>query len=96
MNNIIQLIIDNWIWVIVVIFNSLLIFILINLFRKVSLLKNAIITSYNHTIDLFRNIEQIDESGMFEVDDDVGEIFKRIKKLIEVYHKLINDSYFNM
>ncbi|MBT4207361.1 hypothetical protein HOE22_03350 [Candidatus Woesearchaeota archaeon] len=53
-----------------------------NLFRKTELLENWV-ENFTQQIQIVQNqLKEVDDKGMFEADDEVGTIFKRIKQIV--------------
>ena len=53
-----------------------------NLFRKTELLENWV-ENFTQQIQIVQNqLKEVDDKGMFEADDEVGTIFKRIKQRV--------------
>ena len=53
-----------------------------NLFRKTELLENWVET-FTQQIQIVQNkLKEVDDKGMFEADDEVGQIFNQIKTTI--------------
>tara|TARA_A100001015_G_C14900849_1_gene676346 strand:- start:22 stop:282 length:261 start_codon:yes stop_codon:yes gene_type:complete len=65
------------------------IYIIYNLMRKVEDLEDSIVNQYNQTSrinetlsNMQEKMKEIDETGAFESDDQVGEIFNQLKSII--------------
>jgi len=57
-------------------------YVICNLFRKTELLENWV-ENFTQQIQIVQNqLKEVDDKGMFEADDEVGTIFKRIKQIV--------------
>ena len=53
-----------------------------NLFRKTELLENWV-ENFTQQIQIVQNqLKEVDDKGMFEADDEVGQIFNQIKTTV--------------
>ena len=63
-----------------------------NLFRKTELLENWVET-FTQQIQIVQNkLKEVDDKGMFEADDEVGTIFKRINQIVNELDNLKGDE----
>ena len=63
-----------------------------NLFRKTELLETWV-EDFTQKIQTIQNeLKQIDVSGAFESDDEVGETFKQIKEIVNQLETLIGEE----
>jgi len=67
-------------------------YIIWNLFRKTELLETWV-EDFTQKIQTIQNeLKQIDVSGAFESDDEVGETFKQIKEIVNQLETLIGEE----
>jgi|TARA_B110000263_G_C15297536_1_gene506292 hypothetical protein len=63
-----------------------------NLFRKTELLENWVET-FTQQIQIVQNkLKEVDDKGMFEADDEVGTIFKRINQIVNELDNIKGDE----
>jgi hypothetical protein len=63
-----------------------------NLFRKTELLENWV-ENFTQQIQIVQNkLKEVDDKGMFEADDEVGTIFKRIKQIVNELDNIKGDE----
>lgn len=60
-----------------------LLFVSINLYRKVLFFEDRIVDIQNQIDDSVKTMQQIDINGSFEADDEVGETFQQLKQIVE-------------
>ena len=67
-------------------------YIIWNLFRKTELLETWV-EDFTQRIQTIQNeLKEIDVSGAFESDDEVGETFKQIKEIVNQLETLIGEE----
>ena len=66
------------------------IYVIYNLMRKVEELEDSIVDQYTQSsrinetlISMQQKMDEIDETGAFESDDQVGEVFNQLKSVIK-------------
>ena len=63
-----------------------------NLFRKLELVETWV-ENFTQRIQLVQNeIKEVDDKGMFEADDEVGTIFKRINQIVNELDNIKGDE----
>jgi len=75
---------------------TILIFACINLIKRVEIAEDdagesedMMIAMHNGMLDIYNHMKYIDSKGMFETDDEVGQVFKELKKQIDNIKTLI-------
>ena len=71
---------------------SVLLYVVINLYRKNRVYENWIVDTRNSVDELQENIREIDSQHLFEKDDDVGVVYTGIKDLVEELNEKINEE----
>lgn len=67
-----------------------LLFIILNLYRKLIWHEKYLLNLDTKLVNIFKTISKIDQRKMFESDDEVGQLWDQIKKVIlELEKKLI-------
>ena len=60
-----------------------LLFVSINLYRKVLFFEDRISDIQDNIEESIKTMQQIDINGSFEADDEVGETFQQLKRIVE-------------
>lgn len=60
-----------------------LLFVSINLYRKVLFFEDRVVDIQNQVDESIKTMQQIDINGSFEADDEVGETFQQLKRIVE-------------
>jgi len=60
-----------------------LLFVSINLYRKVLFFEDRITDIQDNIEESIKTMQQIDINGSFEADDEVGETFQQLKRIVE-------------
>lgn len=71
---------------------SVLLFVVINLYRKNRVYEGWILDIRNSVNKLQEDIHEIDSQHLFEKDDDVGVVYEGITDLVEELNKKINEE----
>lgn len=80
----------------IIIISSLLIaslYVNYNLFRKLEILEEEIEKNLAIFTGIYSTIKEIDSTGAFESDDEVGSVFGDLKSIIERNEKLLNSEF---
>lgn len=64
-----------------------------NLFRKLEILEEEIEKNLAIFTGIYSTIKEIDSTGAFESDDEVGSVFGDLKSIIERNEKLLNSEF---
>ena len=71
---------------------TLLLYVVINLYRKNRVYENWIVDTRNSVDELQENIHEIDSRHLFEKDDDVGVVYEGIKDLVVELNEKVNEE----
>jgi len=71
---------------------GVLLYVVINLYRKNRVYENWIVDTRNSVDELQENIREVDSRHLFEKDDDVGVVYEGIKDLVEELNEKINEE----
>ncbi len=64
-----------------------------NLFRKLEVLEEEIESNLNIFKGIYTTMKEIDSTGAFESDDEVGSVFADLKKIVERNEQLLNSEF---
>jgi hypothetical protein len=74
------------------IFDIVMIYVIFNLYRKVDFLEGVLDRNYTALQNILTNMQQIDSTGHFEADDEVGTTFSALKEEINRLDSLIEEQ----
>ena len=61
-----------------------------NLFRKLEVLEDEVESNLNIFKGIYTTMKEIDSTGAFESDDEVGSVFAELKRVVERNEQLLN------
>ena len=64
-----------------------------NLFRKLEVLEDEIESNLNIFRGIYKTMKDIDSTGAFESDDEVGSVFADLKNVVERNEQLLNAEF---
>jgi hypothetical protein len=64
-----------------------------NLFRKLEVLEEEIESNLNIFKGIYTTMKEIDSTGAFESDDEVGSVFADLKNIVERNEQLLNSEF---
>jgi len=64
-----------------------------NLFRKLEVLEDEIEKNLNIFRGIYKTMKEIDSTGAFESDDEVGSVFTDLKNIVERNEQLLNSEF---
>jgi len=64
-----------------------------NLFRKLEVLEDEIESNLNIFKGIYKTMKDIDSTGAFESDDEVGSVFADLKNIVERNEQLLNSEF---
>ena len=64
-----------------------------NLFRKLEVLEDEIESNLNIFKGIYTTMKEIDSTGAFESDDEVGSVFADLKNIVERNEQLLNSEF---
>lgn len=64
-----------------------------NLFRKLEVLEDEIESNLNIFRGIYKTMKEIDSTGAFESDDEVGSVFTDLKNIVERNEQLLNSEF---
>ncbi len=64
-----------------------------NLFRKLEVLEDEIESNLNIFRGIYTTMKEIDSTGAFESDDEVGSVFADLKEIVERNEQLLNSEF---
>lgn len=64
-----------------------------NLFRKLEVLEDEIESNLNIFKGIYKTMKEIDSTGAFESDDEVGSVFADLKNIVERNEQLLNSEF---
>jgi ethanolamine utilization microcompartment shell protein EutL len=64
-----------------------------NLFRKLEVLEDEIESNLNIFKGIYTTMKEIDSTGAFQSDDEVGSVFTDLKNIVERNEKLLNSEF---
>jgi hypothetical protein len=64
-----------------------------NLFRKLEVLEDEIESNLNIFRGIYTTMKEIDSTGAFESDDEVGSVFADLKNIVERNEQLLNSEF---
>ena len=64
-----------------------------NLFRKLEVLEDEIESNLNIFRGIYTTMKEIDSTGAFESDDEVGSVFTDLKEIVERNEQLLNSEF---
>lgn len=64
-----------------------------NLFRKLEVLEDEIESNLNIFRGIYTTMKEIDSTGAFESDDEVGSVFADLKQVVERNEQLLNAEF---
>lgn len=68
-------------------------YVIFNLFRKLEILEEEIETNLNIFKGIYDTMKEIDSTGVFESDDEVGSVFADLKNVIDRNERLLNSEF---
>lgn len=68
-------------------------YVIYNLLRKVELLEDTIEIYQNRFRNTYDKMKDIDSTGAFESDDEVGSIFSGIREVLEETEQIFNSEF---
>jgi hypothetical protein len=80
----------------IIIISSLLIgslYVNYNLFRKLEVLEDEIENNLTIFKGIYTTMKEIDSTGAFESDDEVGSVFTDLKEMVEKNEQLLNSEF---
>jgi uncharacterized membrane protein len=80
----------------IIIISSLLIgslYVNYNLFRKLEVLEDEIESNLTIFKGIYTTMKEIDSTGAFESDDEVGSVFTDLKNIVERNEQLLNSEF---
>jgi len=85
--------IQTWFITGLLLLSIVLVYIIVNLYRKVNALIAILNMAYNLTIETWHNMQEIDSKGTFQTDDEVEAVFNGLKRIISIYFSEISKLY---
>ena len=64
-----------------------------NLFRKLEVLEDEIESNLTIFKGIYKTMKDIDSTGAFESDDEVGSVFTDLKNVVERNEQLLNSEF---
>jgi hypothetical protein len=64
-----------------------------NLFRKLEVLEDEIESNLTIFKGIYNTMKEIDSTGAFESDDEVGSVFTDLKNIVERNEQLLNSEF---
>ena len=64
-----------------------------NLFRKLEVLEDEIESNLTIFRGIYKTMKDIDSTGAFESDDEVGSVFADLKQVVEKNEQLLNAEF---
>ena len=64
-----------------------------NLFRKLEVLEDEIESNLNIFKGIYTTMKEIDSTGAFQSDDEVGSVFTDLKNIVERNEQLLNSEF---
>lgn len=64
-----------------------------NLFRKLEVLEDEIESNLTIFRGIYKTMKEIDSTGAFESDDEVGSVFTDLKNVVERNEQLLNAEF---
>ena len=64
-----------------------------NLFRKLEVLEDEIESNLTIFRGIYKTMKDIDSTGAFESDDEVGSVFADLKRVVERNEQLLNAEF---
>ena len=64
-----------------------------NLFRKLEVLEDEIENNLTIFKGIYNTMKEIDSTGAFESDDEVGSVFADLKNIVERNEQLLNSEF---
>ena len=64
-----------------------------NLFRKLEVLEDEIESNLTIFRGIYKTMKDIDSTGAFESDDEVGSVFADLKNVVERNEQLLNAEF---
>lgn len=64
-----------------------------NLFRKLEVLEDEIESNLIIFRGIYKTMKEIDSTGAFESDDEVGSVFTDLKNVVERNEQLLNSEF---
>ena len=64
-----------------------------NLFRKLEVLEEEIESNLTIFRNIYNTMKDIDSTGAFESDDEVGSVFADLKGVVEKNERLLNSEF---
>lgn len=64
-----------------------------NLFRKLEVLEDEIESNLTIFKGIYTTMKEIDSTGAFESDDEVGSVFTDLKNIVERNEQLLNSEF---
>jgi hypothetical protein len=64
-----------------------------NLFRKLEVLEDEIESNLTIFRGIYKTMKDIDSTGAFESDDEVGSVFADLKNVVERNEQLLNSEF---
>jgi hypothetical protein len=64
-----------------------------NLFRKLEVLEDEIENNLTIFKGIYTTMKEIDSTGAFESDDEVGSVFADLKEMVEKNEQLLNSEF---
>jgi uncharacterized membrane protein len=64
-----------------------------NLFRKLEVLEDEIENNLTIFKGIYNTMKEIDSTGAFQSDDEVGSVFADLKEIVEKNEQLLNSEF---
>lgn len=64
-----------------------------NLFRKLEVLEEEVESNLTVFRNIYNTMKDIDSTGAFESDDEVGSVFADLKSVVEKNERLLNSEF---
>ena len=64
-----------------------------NLFRKLEVLEDEIENNLTIFKGIYNTMKEIDSTGAFQSDDEVGSVFTDLKEIVEKNEQLLNSEF---
>jgi uncharacterized membrane protein len=64
-----------------------------NLFRKLEVLEDEIENNLTIFKGIYNTMKEIDSTGAFQSDDEVGSVFTDLKEMVEKNEQLLNSEF---
>ena len=74
------------------IFDIVMLYVIYNLYRKVDFLEGVLDKNYTALQNVLMNMKNIDSTGHFEADDEVGSTFNALKEEINRLDSLVEEQ----